>query len=172
MNKKALPFLLLILLLIQGKVMAFMMESKSFKHETTIPTKYTCDGANISPHISWQDLPADTKSLVLIVEDPDAPAGTWDHWVLFNIPPTTKELPENIQNLPTGTTMGNNSYRVGTYRGPCPPDKEHRYIFKLYALDQVLTLPEGATKSEVASAMNKHVLGTAELIGRYNRISK
>lgn len=173
MNKKTLLFFLLfILLIMQGGVMAFTMESKSFKHETTIPTKYTCDGANISPHLSWQDVPADTKSLALVVEDPDAPAGTWDHWILFNIPPTTKELAENIQNLPRGTEMGNNSYRVKTYRGPCPPDKEHRYVFKLYALDNVLTLQEGATKSEVTTAMNKHILGTAELIGRYNRIKK
>lgn len=173
MNKKVLYFpLFLILLLFQGEAMAFILKSSAFKHETVIPTKYTCDGANISPPLSWEDTPADTKSFVLILEDPDAPAGTWDHWVLFNIPAKTNQIPENVRTLPTGTQMGTNSWQIATYRGPCPPDREHRYFFKIYALDGTLSLSEGATKSEIQKAMNKHVLGTSELITRYDRKRK
>lgn len=149
--------------------MALTIKSKAFENGSQIPQVYTCDGRDISPELSWDGAPEKTASFVLIMDDPDAPMGTWDHWILFNIPPETKMLEENIQSLPAGTVSGNNSWKRTGYGGPCPPDKEHRYFFKLFALDCTLDLKEGATKAEVEKAMEGHILEKAQLMGRYNR---
>lgn len=149
--------------------MAFILESSAFSNGGSIPSKYTCDGDDISPPLSWQDAPTDTKSFVLIVDDPDAPVGTWDHWLLYNIPATTYELEENLTSAPDGAHGGKNSWGKTTYGGPCPPDREHHYFFKLYALDSKLNLSSNASKSQIESAMRGHILGTATLMGKYNR---
>lgn len=144
--------------------------SLAFSHNQTIPSKYTCDGENISPPLSFEGVPENAKSLVLLMDDPDVPAAAgvrvWDHWVVFNIPPDTREIPAG-QN-PVGV-LGSNTFGRQAYGGPCPPDREHRYFFKLYALDDVLPLPAGATKAEVEAAMQEHILEQAELIGLYAR---
>ncbi|MDP3991473.1 MAG: YbhB/YbcL family Raf kinase inhibitor-like protein [Candidatus Colwellbacteria bacterium] len=154
------------------------LESSVFEHEGAIPAKYTCDGENISPPMKISDVPQGTESLVLIMDDPDVPKsirpdGVWDHWLVWNIPPETNEITEG-QDLRAGKqgqwAVGKNtSSRLG-YQGPCPPDREHRYFFKLYALDTVLDLsPETTTKSDLEAAMQSHILSQAELMGRYNR---
>lgn len=137
-----------------------------FEHNQSIPAKYTCDGEDINPALKFDDVPVEAKSLVLIMDDPDAPAGVWDHWIVFNIPLTVKEVFEDEQ---APGVQGTNSSGSLNYHGPCPPDREHRYFFKLYALDNMLDLPEGATKQEVEQAMQNHVLAQAELMGRYAR---
>jgi len=148
------------------------LQSTAFKDGEMIPGKYTCDGANISPPLSWNALPAGTKSLVLICDDPDAPAGTWVHWVYYDIPPETTDLPENVaplQHPQTGGTQGKNDFRKIGYGGPCPPGGTHRYYFKIYALDVMLVLPPGATKAEVLKAMEGHVVDKTALMGKYKR---
>lgn len=164
-------FILAFLLFIsaQGMAMTFTLKSAAFTHNGLIPAKYTCNGVNISPPLNWSGAPAATKSFVLIMDDPDAPAGTWDHWVLFNIPVTTHELSENAKNFPAGTKRGSNSWHHSNYGGPCPPSGIHRYFFKLYALDALLDLPEGATKRDIENAMQNHTLATAELMGEYQQ---
>jgi len=147
------------------------LTSSVFKHEGKIPSKYTCDGDNICPPLAIGDVPAGTKGLALIMDDPDVPKhlradGMWDHWVVFDIPPGTTEVkegvePEGIHGIGTG---GNTDYA-----GPCPPDREHRYFFKLYALDARLGLPEKATKKQVEEAMAGHILAHAALMGLYER---
>jgi len=132
-----------------------------------IPSKYTCDGADVSPPLSMIDIPEKTRSLALIVDDPDAPAGTWVHWVVWNILPGTKEIPEN--SVPQGAIQGTNDFGKQRYGGPCPPSGIHRYYFKLYALDASLALKPGATKGQVEEAMKGHVLAHAELVGLYRR---
>lgn len=146
--------------------------SRVFENGKTIPSKYTCDGPDISPSLSWNDIPNNTKSFVLIVDDPDAPHGTWDHWILFNIPSDVRALSENISVLPESTRQGKNSWGKTGYGGPCPPFGVHRYFFKLYALDDVLTLDDGSTKTEIMSAMKNHVIAEASLLGKYERIKK
>jgi len=146
--------------------------STVFSNNQIIPKKYTCDGEDVSPPIEWRNVPENTKSFVLIVDDPDAPRGTWDHWILFNIPPHVITLSENISRLPSGTVEGINSWGKTGYGGPCPPSGIHRYIFKLYALDVLLSLPEKATKPVILKAMNGHVIALAELIGKYERSKK
>ena len=145
--------------------------SPAFEHNGSIPSKYTCDGANISPPLVFSDVPEGAKGLALLMDDPDVPKsirpdGMWDHWVVFNIDPATTEIPEG-QN-PAGT-LGVNTGGNTAYGGPCPPDREHRYFFKLYALDTELTLSTGATKAQVEQAMQGHIIDQAELMGRYNR---
>jgi len=138
-----------------------------------VPVKYTCDGADVSPTISWSGAPAGTKSFVIIFDDPDiSPAGrerlgieVFDHWVLYNIPPDETSIPEGAS---AGTT-GLNSLGEAKYMGPCPPDKEHRYFLKLYALDTMLSLPAGATKAQVEESMKRHILTTAQVMARYVR---
>ena len=145
------------------------IKSAAFENNGKIPAKYTCDGEDVNPRLEISNIPVGIKSLVLIMDDPDAlkPAGkVWDHWVVFNIPPETTLIeegkePQGIQGI---TSFG----RLG-YGGPCPPDTEHRYFFKLYALDSKLTLSEGATKQEVEEAMKEHVIEQIELIGKYER---
>lgn len=155
-----------------GAAMGFSLSSTAFEHESSIPERYTCDDEDISPDLSWSDLPDGTSSLVLIMDDPDAPAGTWVHWVLFNIPATVARLEESVpddERLPSGAVHGQNSWGDLGYGGPCPPSGTHRYFFRLYALDENLDLGPGATKEQVLSAMKDHILGEAELMGRYSR---
>jgi len=153
-----------------GKTME--IKSSSFNHEDMIPAKYTCDGANISPPLSWSGAPEKTKSFTLICDDPDAPVGLWVHWVIFDIPATVNSLPEKVsrqEEIPgLGKNGKNTSGHLG-YDGPCPPGGTHRYYFKLYALDTMLNLKAGLTKDELLKAMKGHVLEEAQLMGRYKR---
>ncbi len=157
----------------QGHTMPFILSSKSFSKNASIPKKFTCDGADVSPELSWSDPPTGTISLALIADDPDAPVGTWTHWVLFDLPPETRCLSEavpKIEQLPNGARQGRNDFPKIGYNGPCPPPgKPHRYFFKLYALDTRLSLKAGASKQEVERAMHGHVLGSAEWMGLYGR---
>ncbi len=140
--------------------------SPAFQEGGTIPVKYSCDGQNISPQLDWSSLPDGAKSLVLIVEDPDAPGGTFIHWVLYGLPASLKGLAEGAN---TGV-QGTNSFRKGGYGGPCPPrGSTHRYYFKLYALDTNLNLKPGASKSDVEKASSGHILAQGQLMGRFGR---
>ena len=152
------------------------LTSTSFTHNGMIPVHFTCDGQNISPALNWTGLPEGTQSLVLIVDDPDAPDPAapkmiWVHWVLYNIPPAATGLAEGIaeQNLPPGTLQGINDWKRTGYGGPCPPIGTHRYFHKLYALDTVLPDLKHPTKAALEHAMRGHILGQAELIGRYQK---
>jgi hypothetical protein len=156
-------------LIITKATMAMKLTSTSFKDGGILPEKYTCDGEGISPQIAWHDAPAETKSFVLIYDDPDAPSGTWVHWVLYNLPATANLLTENEKSLPKGTQIGLNSWPRTGYGAPCPPSGEHRYILHLYALNTVLDLPEQASSSQVYNAMEGHILEEATLTGRYKR---
>ena len=150
------------------------LTSPVFQHRGKIPSKYTCDGENISPPLIISQVPSKAKSLVLIMDDPDIPEfakqkfniTVWDHWVIFNIPPATTVIAEGKN--PSGI-LGSNTRGVLGYSGPCPPDKEHRYFFKLYALDIILSLPAGSGKAQIEQAMQGHILEQAELMGRYVR---
>ena len=149
------------------------LTSSAFAEGQPIPEKYTCAGKNLSPPLSWKEVPAATKSLVLIVDDPDAHGGPWVHWLVYDLPATATELPEGLprsQYIPGSAKQGLNDFKHLGYGGPCPPaGKAHRYYFKLYALDTVLELKPGATKKEVERAMEKHRLGEAQLMGMYQR---
>jgi Raf kinase inhibitor-like YbhB/YbcL family protein len=145
------------------------LTSSAFTHEGPIPSQYTCDGANISPPLSWTEAPQGTVSFVLIVEDPDAPVSTWDHWALFNIPSKIDGLAENLKSVPVGATTARNSWGKNEYGGPCPPKGTHRYFFKLTAIDSVLSLSNTATKKYIESSMKSHILGEATLMGTYIR---
>jgi len=153
--------------------MAFVIFTASFPNGGPIPRKFTCDGADLSPEVSWTGSPTGTQSFVLIADDPDAPVGTWTHWVLFDVPAQTNSLAEGIakvDEVPSGGRQGRNDFRRIGYGGPCPPPgKPHRYFFKLYALDKMLSLKPGCSKAEVEQAMQNHVLGKAELMGTYQR---
>lgn len=150
--------------------MAFSLESSAFKEGESIPPKYTCEGDDISPPLTWKHPPPKTVSFALIMDDPDAPKKVWDHWAVFNIPNTVNALNEN-HSFRDDTIVGKNSWGKNKYGGPCPPSGEHRYFFKLYALDKTLSLSTEATKKNILEAMDKHVLGTAELMGRYKKKS-
>jgi len=141
--------------------------SPAFPHNGMIPSKYTCDGADVNPPLSFDNIPGKSKSLALIVDDPDAPRGTWVHWVVWNIGPGTMTIAEN--SVPHGALQGTNDFRKQGYGGPCPPSGTHRYFFKLYALDTLLSLKAGATKAQLVEEMKGHVLGSSELIGLYRR---
>lgn len=152
--------------------MSIELTSPAFNHGDAIPAKFSCDGDDISPPLQWQNVPAGTQSLAVIMDDPDAPRGTWIHWVLYNIPAATSELPENVapaDSLPGGGSQGTSSFRRVGYGGPCPPGGSHRYFFKLYALDNQLDLAAGATKDQLLAAMEGHILGQGELMGTYTR---
>ncbi len=138
--------------------------SPEFEHNGFIPKKFTCQGEDINPPLNFQDIPPATKSLVLIVDDPDAVGGMWVHWVVFDIPPTAKIDEDSIPGK-----QGINDFRRRDYGGPCPPSGTHRYFFKLYALDKELNLKEGASKKELEKAMQGHILDKAELIGLYKK---
>jgi Raf kinase inhibitor-like YbhB/YbcL family protein len=153
--------------------MDFTLRSAAFSYGGEIPWKHTCDGPDLSPVLNWSDPPAKSISFSLIVDDPDAPAGTWVHWVLYDLPGSLLELPEGlpkVPGLPDGSRQGRNDFgRIG-YGGPCPPrGPAHRYFFKLYALDAKLNLKAGATKGEVEKAMKGHILSQADLMGKYKR---
>jgi Raf kinase inhibitor-like YbhB/YbcL family protein len=155
--------------------MAFSLTSAAFKDGAAIPVKYTCDGADASPPLAWSGAPAGTAAFALIVDDPDAPAGTWVHWVLYNLPGTATRLPENVAKTDAppelgGALQGRNDFRRTGYGGPCPPPgPAHRYFFKLSALDGALKLAAGVQKRDLEAAMRGHVLGTAQLMGSYSR---
>lgn len=142
--------------------------SPAFKSNEKIPAKYTCQGDDINPKLEISDVPKNTKSLVLIMDDPDASAGTWDHWILFNIPPETKQISEN--SVPKNAIQGKNSWKENKYGGPCPPSGTHRYFFKLYALDTTLNLNENANKADLETEMKAHILAKTELIGLYSKM--
>jgi hypothetical protein len=152
--------------------------SSSFTHQGAIPAKYTCEGPDTSPPLAWSGVPPSAKSLALIVDDPDAPdpkapKTTWVHWVLYDVPSGTSSLAEGAsRSLPSGTRDGLNDWRRTGYGGPCPPIGRHRYFFKLYALDTVLPDLGKPTKAELLKAMEGHVVGTAELIGTYQKGQK
>jgi Raf kinase inhibitor-like YbhB/YbcL family protein len=149
------------------------LSSSGFSNGGDIPKIFTCDGADVSPALSWSAAPPGTRGFALIADDPDAPVGNWTHWVLYDLPSTTTSLPQNISKVdepPSGGRQGRNDFRKIGYGGPCPPPgKPHRYFFKLYALDRELNLKAGAGKKEVEQAMQGHILAQTELMGRYGR---
>ncbi len=156
----------------EGYAMKLEIKSTAFKEGGTIPKKYTCDGPDVSPPLSWAQPPEGTKSLVLICDDPDAPMGTWVHWVLYGLSPNTLELPEGVpdkKEVLGGAKQGTNDFRKIGYGGPCPPGGTHRYFFKLYAIDSELDLSAGATKKEVLKRIEGHILAEGQLMGRYSR---
>lgn len=157
-------------LLISHQVFAadFTLESPAFTNNAMIPAEYTCDGTGKSPALSWQNIPANTQSLALVVDDPDAESGNWTHWVVFNIPTSVTEL-DTGGPIPEGAATGLNSWGGEGYRGPCPPTGAHRYVFTLYALDTVLVVDKGASKDVVLQAMTSHVIGKAVLTGLYQK---
>lgn len=142
------------------------LTSSAFLNQSPIPSLYTCDGKNVSPPLSISGVPAKAQSLILLVEDPDAPVGIFDHWLVYDIDPKVTDIAEGTE--PQGT-HGKGSANNLTYMGPCPPSGTHRYLFTIYALDTKLSLPQGATKLEVVNAMNGHVLEQAQLVGTYER---
>lgn len=152
--------------------MEIKVTSSAFAEGALIPAKYTCDGEDISPPLQWDAVPDETKTIALISDDPDAPMGTWVHWVLFNLPAETAELQENIppvETLPNGAKQGTSDFgRIG-YGGPCPPSGTHRYFFKIYALDTEIDLPAGAVKAQLVKAMEGHILAQGQLMEKYKR---
>lgn len=150
-----------------------VIKSPDFKNGEAIPKMFTCEGEDISPKLEWENAPSGTKSFALICDDPDAPMGTWVHWVIYNIPGDFKSLERNLPKklkLENGILQGKNSWPKTGYNGPCPPPgKPHRYFFKLYALDTILNLKENATKEDLLSAMKGHILEEAETMGTYKR---
>lgn len=143
------------------------LTSSVFESNQSIPVKYTCDGDNVSPQLTVSEVPQDAVSLALIMDDPDAPAGTWAHWIIFNIDPKTNQINEN--SMPSGSQEGVTSFGKPGYGGPCPPSGTHRYFFKLYALDLKLDLITGADKAAVENAMSGHIISQVELVGTYSR---
>jgi Raf kinase inhibitor-like YbhB/YbcL family protein len=155
-----------------GQIMGIKIESSAFKEGGMIPVKYTCDGEDVSPALKWGELPTGTKSIALISDDPDAPMGTWVHWVLYNLPPDVRALPEKIppkKSLENGAVHGTNDFKRFGYGGPCPPGGTHRYFFKIYALDKKIDLAPGAVKDQLVKAMEGHILDSGQLMGKYKR---
>lgn len=148
----------------QGKL---KISSPVFSHNDKIPAKYTCDGNDINPPLKIDGIPGPSKSLALIVDDPDAPAGTWVHWVVWNISPGTAEIKEH--SVPENSVQGVNDFKKHEYGGPCPPWGQHRYFFKLYALDTVLKISPDSKKAVLEKAMKGHIISQAELTGLYKR---
>ncbi len=158
-----------------GEKVSLKVTSGAFAEGASIPAQHTCDGRNVSPPISWEGVPASAKTIALIADDPDAPRGTWVHWVLFNLPATEKGLPEAVpatESLSSGAKQGKNDFGDAGYGGPCPPSGTHRYYFKLYALDAALDLASGAKKDQQLKAMEGHVVAEGQLMGRYQRAAK
>jgi hypothetical protein len=152
--------------------MALTLRSSAFETGARIPTRHTCEGENVSPPLSWSGQPAETESQVLIVDDPDAPNGTWSHWALYDIPADVNELSAALtgETIPEGAAQGRNDFGNVKYEGPCPPPgEEHRYFFRLYALDTHLNLAPGATRAQVLDHMQDHILTHTELVGVYER---
>ena len=157
-----------------GGTMALSLSSSAFIHEAEIPSRFTCEGDDVSPALAWSGVPSGTKSLALVVDDPDAPDPaapkmTWVHWVVYDMPPGTASLAEAVKTLPAGTREGLNDWKRTGYGGPCPPIGRHRYFHKLYALDVVLGELGDASKAGVEAAMKGHVLAQAELVGTYQK---
>jgi Raf kinase inhibitor-like YbhB/YbcL family protein len=155
-----------------GNIMALTLTSPAFQNGGMIPRKYTCDGQDLSPPLEWAGAPEGTKSIALISDDPDAPMGTWVHWVIYNLPPGASSLPEGLAREPElekGARQGMTDFRRVGYGGPCPPRGVHRYFFRLYALDAELPLKPGATKKELLKAMQGRILAEGELMGKYGR---
>jgi Raf kinase inhibitor-like YbhB/YbcL family protein len=150
--------------------MEFKLTSPAFNNGTLIPSRYTCDGENINPHLVIHGVPVQAKSLALIVEDPDAPAGLYTHWLLWNIPPETREIREHT--VPWGAEEGYNSGNRTGYDGPCPPSGSHRYFFRLYAVDLKLKMEAGSDRQTLERAMEQHILATTELMGTYSRTNE
>ena len=148
------------------EVISMKLTSPAFENNGKIPSEYTCDGSDTSPELNIADVPKSAKSLVLINDDPDAPVGTWDHWIVFNIPPNTARISRGEEPAGIG---GKNSWGRTGYGGHCPPSGVHRYFFKLYALDTMLNLKEGATKKDIEKAMQGHIIAKTELMGTYKR---
>jgi hypothetical protein len=152
--------------------MSITVSSAAFEPRQSIPSQYTCDGRDISPPLAWKGSPANTRSVILICDDPDAPAGDWVHWVCYDIPPSVDTLAEAMpktDTLPCGGIQGKNDFgRIG-WGGPCPPGGTHRYFFKIYCCDITLNLPPGKTKKEIEKAMKGHVIDKGELFGVYSR---
>ena len=152
--------------------MAIELNSTAFSEGEMIPARFTCDGEDVSPPLAWSGVPEAAQSLALICDDPDAPVGTWDHWVLFNIPADASGLPEAVSadaTLENGAVNGQNSWGRLGYGGPCPPGGTHRYFFYLYALDTRLALDSGASKAQLRQAMQGHILAEGQIMGRYAR---
>jgi Raf kinase inhibitor-like YbhB/YbcL family protein len=149
------------------------LTSTAFQESQPIPERHTCDGENLSPPLKWSGVPLGARSLALVMDDPDAPVGTWVHWVLYDLSTSSTDLPEGLpkgQYVPGGAKQGLNDFKHLGYGGPCPPGgKAHRYFFKLYALDQILDLKPGATKKEVERAIENHTLAQGQLMGTYKR---
>ncbi|MBN1896132.1 MAG: YbhB/YbcL family Raf kinase inhibitor-like protein [Candidatus Aenigmarchaeota archaeon] len=141
--------------------------SPAFQNNGDMPSRYTCHGDNINPELRISNVPSGTKSLVLILDDPDAPMGTWDHWILFNIRPSTAVIPEN--SVPPGAVQGRNSWGNSEYGGPCPPSGKHRYVFKLYALSRILDIGHSTVKNDIYKAMSGSVISQAEFTGTYQK---
>lgn len=155
-----------------GNDMAITVTSSAFTEGALIPKKHTCDAEDISPDLKWSGVPSGTQSLTLICDDPDAPVGTWVHWVIFNIPADAPALQAGIPaeaELKNGARHGKNDFRKLGYGGPCPPGGTHRYYFKLYAVDTVLDLESGSTKAQLLAAMKGHILAEGQLMGKYKR---
>ena len=148
--------------------MAFQLTSDAFTNGQSIPAKYSCIGRNLSPAMAWTEPPVGTQSFALIVDDPDAPMGTWVHWVLFNIPANTRSLAEGY-SPESPVAVGKNSSSHLSYDGPCPPGGTHRYYFKLYALGNTLSLSPGASKDQLLTAMESHILAQSELMGTFSK---
>ncbi len=171
--KRIFLFLMIILIIgcaeeenIPKEVNKMKISSPAFEDNGDIPDRYTCQGQDVNPELNIEGIPENAKSLVLIMDDPDAPAGTWDHWIVFNIPIIAK-IEEN--SVPQGAVQGKNSWGKSNYGGPCPPSGQHRYLFKLYALDTTLELDTNSDKSNVEQAMQGHILAEAKLIGLYSK---
>jgi Raf kinase inhibitor-like YbhB/YbcL family protein len=164
-------------LVLKGAAMADLyLKTSAFQPGSEIPKQFTCEGQDQSPPLQWGDAPKGTQSFALIVEDPDAPSGTFTHWVLFNLPANLTELPQGVphsHHIPSGGVQGTNDFGKVGYGGPCPPaGKPHRYFFKLYALNTKLDLSPGAKKSDVEHSMDGHVIAHAEIMGKYQRKGK
>jgi Raf kinase inhibitor-like YbhB/YbcL family protein len=157
----------------ERKAMSIPLVSSAFTEGQPIPAKYTCDGRDVSPPLQWSQVPSAAKSLALICDDPDAPMGTWVHWVLYDLPASTPALAEAVpakETLPSGAKQGRNDFRKIGYGGPCPPaGRPHRYYFKLYALDGPVGLEPGASKQDLLRALTGHILGEGQLMGTYQR---
>jgi Raf kinase inhibitor-like YbhB/YbcL family protein len=153
--------------------MALTLTTTAFTPGGDIPARFTCDGDDVSPALRWEGVPEGTRSFALVMDDPDAPRGTWQHWLLYHLPPATRDLPEDMpadESLPSGARQGRNDFGKPGYGGPCPPaGPAHRYYFRLYALDVVPDVKAGATRSALDRAIRGHILAEAELMGRYRR---
>lgn len=166
--------LMAVWMLVAGEARAgetvIVLTSRAFAHGGTIPAVYTSRDENVSPPLAWAAIPVATESLAIICDDPDAPRGTWTHWVIYNIPPTRTGIPANLPRdalLPNGTRQGINDFGAYGWDGPAPPSGTHRYVFTIYALDTMLDLAPGATKAELLEAMRGHILGRGQLIGTF-----